>query len=136
MYETFDHTADVGLRVEAADLETLFVEAAHGLFSLIVDAPETIVASESVTFTLDSPELDLLLFDWLNALLGEGETRGLICSRFKVERTPTGIVGRAWGTVLDTERHHLAHEVKAITYHGLKVVETTHGWLAEVIVDI
>ena len=36
----------------------------------------------------------------------------------------------------DQARHALAHEVKAITYHRLKVERTADGWLAEVIVDI
>jgi SHS2 domain-containing protein len=42
----------------------------------------------------------------------------------------------AWGEPLDRNRHALAHEVKAITYHRLKVEPTDDGWLAEVIVDI
>ena len=33
-------------------------------------------------------------------------------------------------------RHRLLHEVKAITYHGLRVEPAAGGWLAEVIVDI
>jgi SHS2 domain-containing protein len=37
MYEVFEHTADLGLRVRAADLPTLFAEAGQGLYSLIVD---------------------------------------------------------------------------------------------------
>ena len=44
--------------------------------------------------------------------------------------------GKAWGEPLDRDRHELSHEVKAITYHGLKVEQTPEGWLAEVIVDI
>ena len=36
----------------------------------------------------------------------------------------------------DRDRHILDHEVKAITYHGLKVEQNDGGWLAEVIVDI
>ena len=33
-------------------------------------------------------------------------------------------------------RHELDMEIKAITYHGLKVERDGDGWLAEVIVDI
>ncbi len=47
-----------------------------------------------------------------------------------------GLTGVAWGEPLDHTRHELAHEVKAITYHGLRVERTADGWLAEVIVDI
>jgi hypothetical protein len=31
MFEHFDHTADLGLRIRAADLDALFVEAAQAL---------------------------------------------------------------------------------------------------------
>jgi SHS2 domain-containing protein len=37
---------------------------------------------------------------------------------------------------MDESRHEMDHEVKAITYHGLKVEQTVDGWYAEVIVDI
>ena len=47
-----------------------------------------------------------------------------------------GLQGSAWGEALDLQRHELSHEVKAITYHGLRVEATADGWLAEVIVDI
>ena len=47
-----------------------------------------------------------------------------------------GLSATARGEPLDPGRHLLKHEVKAITYHELKVSETSEGWLAEVIVDI
>jgi SHS2 domain-containing protein len=38
---------------------------------------------------------------------------------------------------MDPARHQMDHEVKAITYHGLRVARQDDGtWLAEVIVDI
>ena len=36
MYEVFEHTADLGLRVRADSLQSLFVEAARGMFAMIV----------------------------------------------------------------------------------------------------
>jgi SHS2 domain-containing protein len=53
-----------------------------------------------------------------------------------VKFTDAGLSGSAWGEPLDRERHQLEHEVKAITYHALRVDKTADGWLAEVIVDI
>ncbi|MHC4429110.1 MAG: archease, partial [Planctomycetota bacterium] len=40
MYELFEHTADLGLRVQAPDLDGLFAEAGLGLFSVIVETLE------------------------------------------------------------------------------------------------
>ena len=37
---------------------------------------------------------------------------------------------------MDANRHQMEHEVKAITYHGLRVEQTSADWQAEVIVDI
>ena len=37
---------------------------------------------------------------------------------------------------MDAVRHQLDVEIKAVTWHGLKVERTSDGWLAEVIVDI
>jgi SHS2 domain-containing protein len=136
MYETFDHTADLGLRVRAADLDTLFAEAALALFSAVVENLGTVVAREKVEVHLDGSDRAYLLFDWLRALLVRFDTEHLLLSRFEAHVRDDGLDGVAWGEPLDRSRHELAHEVKAITYHGLRVVSVEGGWLAEVIVDI
>jgi SHS2 domain-containing protein len=136
MYETFEHTADLGLRVRAADLNTLFAEAASCLFSAIVEDPGTVVAREQVDVQLPGDDVEYLLFDWLKALLYRFDAEHLLLSRFAVQVGAAGLKGSAWGELLDPARHELAHEVKAITYHGLRVERTGDGWLAEVIVDI
>lgn len=135
-YETFDHTADLGLRVRAPDLATLFIDAARGLFSMIVREPGTIRPVDAVSIELDAPALDLLLFDWLSELVYLYETRHLLLGEFEVQLSESHLTAIARGEPLDRTRHELEHEVKAITYHGLKVEQTSDGWLAEVIVDI
>jgi len=136
MFETFDHTADLGLRVRAADLDTLFAEAAQALFSAIVEDLSAVRPERLVEVNLSGQERDYLLFDWLKALLYHFDAEHLLFSRFEVRLTEMGLHGKAWGEPLDRGRHELSHEVKAITYHGLKVEQTPDGWLAEVIVDI
>ncbi|HZY90458.1 MAG TPA: archease [Gemmataceae bacterium] len=136
MHETFEHTADLGLRVRAADLDTLFAEAAQALFAAIVEDAGTVVAARRVDVRLPADDREYLLFDWLKALLYHFDADHLLLSRFEVHVGDDGLTGAAWGEPLDRSRHELAHEVKAITYHGLRVERTADGWLAEVIVDI
>jgi SHS2 domain-containing protein len=136
MYETFEHTADLGLRARAPDLETLFAEAAKALFAAVVEDPATVQTPQCVEISIAGDEREYLLFDWLRALLGRLDTEHLLFSEFDVHIDSHGLMARAWGETLDPERHHLIHEVKAITYHGLRVEQTADGWLAEVIVDI
>jgi SHS2 domain-containing protein len=141
MYETFEHTADLGLRIRAADLDALFAEAAQALFSVIVEDIQAIAPRQKFEVRLQGDEREYLLFDWLNWLLYEFDTKHFVCGKFEVHAepspmVPTGLYAKVWGEPLDPARHGLGHEVKAITYHGLKVEQTSDGWLAEVIVDI
>ena len=136
MYETFDHTADLGLRVRAPDLGTLFAEAGLALTACLVENPDAV--RQEITFDVNLPadDLEFLLFDWLKALLYRFDAEHLVFGRFEVHVTESGLAGAAWGEPLDPDRHALAHEVKAITYHGLRVEPEGGGWLAEMIVDI
>jgi SHS2 domain-containing protein len=136
MYEIFEHTADLGLRVVAADLETLFVDAACGLFSIIVANLDEVRLVREVEIRVAGTATDYLLFDWLSELLYLSESERLLLADFQVRLTDEGLVAMARGEPQDPTRHHLAHEVKAVTYHGLKVEQTSDGWLAEVILDI
>jgi SHS2 domain-containing protein len=136
MYETFEHTADLGLRVRAPDLDALFAEAAQALFAAIVEDLEAVRPQQQVDVQLTGADREYLLFDWLNELLFRFDTAHLVLGRFEVQIRDDQLRGKAWGEPLDRSRHLLSHEVKAITYHGLRVEQTPDGWLAEVIVDI
>jgi SHS2 domain-containing protein len=136
MYETFEHTADLGLRARAADLNTLFAEAARALFSAIVENLDAVEPRRQVELRIEGTDRELLLFDWLKELLYRFDTEHLLFSRFEVHVRNDGLTGSAWGEHLDPARHALSHEVKAITYHGLRLEKQPDDWLAEVIVDI
>ena len=136
MFETFDHTADLGLRIRAADLDTLFAEAAEALFAAAVTDLRAVKPAVRREVKLPADDLDFLLFDWLKTLLYWFDTEHLLFSKFEVHVGDAGLTGVAWGEPLDRQRHQLEHEIKAITYHGLRVEQTPDGWLAEVIVDI
>jgi SHS2 domain-containing protein len=136
MFETFEHTADLGLRIRAADLNTLFAEAAAALFSVLVEDPDTIQPVQVLRLSLPGEDREFLLFDWLRELLYRVDSQHLVLSKFEVQIQPTGLEATAWGEPLDPARHALSHEVKAITYHGFRVEATPDGWIAEVIVDI
>jgi SHS2 domain-containing protein len=136
MYETFEHTADLGLRVRSSSLEGLYAEAAEGLFATIVDDLNTVQPRQLVEVHLPANEPDYWLFDWLNELLFRFDTEHLLLSRFEVRCADRQFQGKAWGEALDRSRHQLTHEVKAITYHGLRVWSADGAWHAEVIVDI
>lgn len=136
MYEHFEHTADLGLRVRAGDLNSLFAEGAEALTAAIVDNVTTIEPRQQVEFQIPGDDRAYLLCDWLKALLLKFEIEHLLFRRFRVTVGGAGLTAAAWGEPYDADRHPLSHEVKAITYHGLILEPNDGGWKAEVIVDI
>jgi SHS2 domain-containing protein len=136
MHETFEHTADLGLRIRAADLDTLFVEAAQALFSAIVEDLATVQPIRRIDVQLAGDDREFLLFDWLRELLYHFDAEHLLFGKFTAQLRDDGLTASAWGEPLDRARHNLEHEVKAITYHGLRVEKIDDEWEAEVIVDI
>jgi SHS2 domain-containing protein len=136
MYETFEHTADVGIRVRAAELPELFADAARGMFSLMVPNLDEVRGSQSLAFSLEDDPPEALLRRWLAELLYVFHVRRLVFARFDVALRPGGLTATAWGEPIDPARHQLDVEIKAVTWHGLKLERQAEGWLAEVIVDI
>jgi SHS2 domain-containing protein len=135
-YEMFEHTADVGLRVTAGDLNGLFAEAGRGFFWLIVENLDEVRAVQEVTVELEVSDLEALFLDWLSELLFRFETEYIVLKDFEVNIDGTRLRATARGEPLDTERHEVHLNIKAVTYHGLRVEQTEDGWVAEVIFDI
>jgi len=136
MFETFDHTADIGLRITAPTLPELMAEAGRGFSSLIVANLADVRSVEERTIQVAGAEPDYLLFDWLNELVYLLDREHLVFSQFDVRKTDEGLSAACRGERLDRKRHQLEHEVKAVTYHDLKVEQSENGWQAEVILDI
>ena len=136
MYAIFEHTADIGLRVTAASIDELLIDAGRGLASLLVENPNAVRPLVERRLRIDGAELDYLLFDWLTELLYVFSTERLILTHFAIRRDENGFEATARGEPMDPKRHHMEHEVKAITYHDLTCHPTANGYEAEVIVDI
>ena len=137
-FEVFEHTADVGLRIEATSLEELFVAAARGVFSLVVENPESIEPRQSLTLELEAEDFEGLFVDWLRELIYRFETEHLLLCECRVNLFDGNRRLRAEcrGEPADWTRHLPDNELKAVTYHGLRVEPTPTGWEAEVIFDI
>ncbi len=136
MFNLFEHTADLGIHAEAADLATLMAEAARGLFSVLVSDLGSVRSVVEVRLAMEAQRYDDLLHDWLAGLLFIFDTRRLVFCQFEVRFDGRDLTAVVRGEPLAPERHPIGMEIKAITYHGLKVEQTPAGWTAEVIVDL
>jgi len=137
MYEIFEHTADVGLRIRAPNVTQLFVEAGEALFSLMVENLDVVRPRQEVFIDIEADRWDELFHDWLSELLYIFHADHLVLVEFNVGVQSDGLTGTVRGEPIDPQRHKFGPEVKAITYHGLKVEQQQpNQWLAEVIVDV
>jgi SHS2 domain-containing protein len=140
-YEIFDHTADIGLRVKAKDLNGLFRDAAEGFYSLVTD-PQAIQASKTervqeVEMNFQEENAAELFMHWLQEILFFFSSRKLILRDINfISLTPMILKCRGRAVLFDPARHLSRHEVKAVTYHQFRVLQTPGGWEAEVIFDI
>mgnify|MGYP002635130024 CR=1 FL=1 len=144
MFSYFDHTADLGMRVESDSLELLLADAGIGLTAMLVERPERIAAKTESEIRITALNLEYLFFDWLNELLYQFESDRRIAAGFphiqvRDEREAGGhleLTATVIGDEFRPTEHLYGHEVKAITYHGLTIERVGDQWVAEVIVDI
>ncbi len=135
-WEHFPHQADIGVRGVGPSVEAAFCQAAIALTAAVTD-PDSVEPKTPVAITANAADSDDLLYDWLNALVFEMATRGMLFSRFDVEIDGGRLIATAWGEPVSVERHRPAVEVKGATYTELRVFETDSGdWVAECIIDV
>ena len=90
-----------------------------------------------MTIACEAPNTDLLLVDWLNALVFEMAIRGLVFGAFEVAIEGGRLTGEARGEAVSRERHQPAVEIKGATLTELAVTRETDGtWRAQCVVDV
>jgi tRNA nucleotidyltransferase (CCA-adding enzyme) len=135
-WEHFAHEADIGVRGIGASEEEAFEQAALALTGVILD-PRELAAQEAVEVTCEAPDDELLLVDWLNALVYQMATRRLLFGRFAVRLDGHRLRATAWGEPIDVARHQPAVEVKGATLTSLRVGQEADGtWVAQCVVDV
>ncbi|MBU1670462.1 MAG: archease [Actinobacteria bacterium] len=131
-----EHTADIGIHVEADGADELFEGAAAGMFSIITDT-SAVADREATEVSLEAGDTEGLMFKWLNELLYLADSRNVLFSRFEVSGVEAGrLHATAYGEGFDPARHTMNSEVKAATYHDLAVGREGGVWTATVIFDV
>ncbi len=134
-WEHFTHEADIGVRGIGYTKAEAFEQAAIALTAVITD-PENITPVVETLIECDAPDDELLLVDWLNALVYETATRKLLFSRFEVDLSGTHLRAHCWGEPLERQRHQPVVEIKGATYTELLVKKENDSWLAQTVVDV
>jgi SHS2 domain-containing protein len=136
-YEFFEHTADIGVTVHGATPGELFRHAAAALYEAL-GAFELAGPRTERRLALRADSAEDLLHDWLAELLYDLETRHVVYDQIDaVEVTPDSLSATLRGGAIDFARSRTNEEIKAVTYHQLRVEQVPGGaWRARVIFDV
>jgi SHS2 domain-containing protein len=137
-YTLFPHTADVGARVDGRTLRRLFENAALALLDLGGDR-DAVRARRRVAIAVQGTSLEDLLVRWLSEILFLQEIRGWRFRTGRVEnldRRRLRLRGAGLGEMFDARRHGRGREVKAVTYHRLRVVRRAGRWSVRIVFDV
>ena len=137
-FEFIEHTADLGLRVRGKTSEDLFKNYAATLLTILTDYQPKKLISKKIT--LQAQSLAELLVDWLNELLSIFFADNFLPKEYNLtisdDKGGKILQAEINGEEFDFENIELKREIKAATYHDLKVEENDSGYVAEVIFDV
>jgi SHS2 domain-containing protein len=135
LFELFPHDADIGVRGRGATLAEAFAQAARALTAVAAD-PSSVREEEALEISCRADDPEILLFEWLNALVFEMSTRDMLFARHEVDVDGDRLHARVYGEPVDVGRHRPAVEVKGATMTGLRVAREGDAWIAECVVDV
>jgi len=135
-YWQLPHTADLVWRIRGDSLKELYENAAAALVSTLTDR-RTLRLRETREITLEAPDREALLVDWLNHLLYLFDIDGFLGRQFRVlSLTPGSLKAQVRGEIFEPTRHPEKTGVKAATYHHLEIKPKNHEWQATVVLDL
>ena len=134
--ETFEHTADIGIRAWGDSRAELYEALAEGLAELI--CPRALVrASVQHRLSVEAPDGEGLAVAFLGELAAWSQGQRMCVAQVTVESvTDNTLEAQISAEPLDASRHELGAEIKAVTYHALQIRQENDRWVGQVILDI
>lgn len=135
-YGTFDHTADVGLVAEADTPEEVFEALAEALADYI--CPQKLARpTQTRTVKVMAEDMEALALDFLSKVLEAVQVNRFMVAAVRVTSlTPFAVTAELSGEPFEAGRHEIRTEVKAVTYHLLKIANEDERWIGRVVLDL
>lgn len=133
----FPHEPDIGIEGRGASIAEAFEQTALALTAIIV-APGDVLPRRSLRIACTAPNPELLLVEWLDALIFRMAVKRMLFARFEVAILGKGesLEAMAWGETLDPQRHHPGLELKGSTQTHLSVRREQGLWIARTVIHV
>ena len=131
-FREVEHTADLCLLVWGESLDELFVEAIKGLYSISRVNLQESNFFEVEIFNFEENDLESLLIYVLSEcnFLLQSDKKKLSIQSIKIENHSLEI------TCLLQKVDHFDREIKAVTYHNLKIMKSPNGYSVQIVFDV
>lgn len=139
-YHFLEHTADIKVKAYGKTLNEAFQEAARALFEIMTDTSK-ITPTIRRKIEIEAEDAQALLYEWLEEFIYLFDAEGLVFSEFSVESIQQTegrykLKGEAIGEEFNMEKHPQRTEIKAITYHEMKIKQAPDQTILEFVFDI
>lgn len=135
-FEIIEHTADIGIRVKSLTLAGLFKSAGLAITEISTEKQKTQYPEKhKIVITQKADNVEELFVNWLNELLSVSAVESLVFENIQINQINENSVD-AVAIGSDIRNYKINTEIKAATYHQLKVKKTGRIWQAEVIFDV
>jgi SHS2 domain-containing protein len=133
-YEILKHTADLRMRVWGETLESLFLDAAGGMMSIIKENPKSEIRNPKRNLSISASDRTALLVDFLNEILSLAQTNKEIYPKVTLKKlSETEAEAELTGVPVDG----FDEDIKAVTYHEAEIKKNPAGnWETILIFDI
>jgi SHS2 domain-containing protein len=143
-YKYLEHSTDAFVQAHGSSLEVLFGNCAKGLVNIMFEI-DKVEDRQFSTITASGEDLENLLFDWLEKVLLKILIDHIVASRFSIEISEKNanvmekkyfLRARVGGEKVSYSKHNYKIEIKAITYHELKIKRIGPNYVATFLVDL
>lgn len=135
-YTILEHPADIGIEAVGQNFCEAFEKAAEGLMSIIVDL-DTVECTEKRTIVIDAADIEQLVVRWLGEILYLYDGELFLSKKYAIESMSNQhLTATVCGEYLQSAKHTMKLDVKAITYHQLFVGYENAEAVVRVYLDI
>lgn len=129
--------ADIGLTATGCDLQELFADSGLGMTEIMTDLRK-LEENRHIEIELNSDNLSDLYFDWLSEIIYLKDAKLFLLKRteFYILDESGILKAKLFGDTIDTTRHILKVDVKAVTYYQFRIEKDDNGWISEVVLDL
>ncbi|MCD4783394.1 MAG: archease [Candidatus Eremiobacteraeota bacterium] len=147
-FEIIEHTADIGIRAFGRTREKLFENCAIGMMSIILgadygkacdlnDAASSYFNPREEIVEVEAEDGEGLLYSFLAEILYLFEGENFIPLRFNNSKIHDRMFTTSIpGVNYDSNLFEIINEVKAVTFHRMKIEKKGDMWQTDVIFDI